>query len=95
MYVVSLQEVDNWTTLVADVDEVFASRDVDKMAAKIQGMKQSLVSLSQLRILILNYHLNTLIVSNNLHLMRFRCPGCYGQRLSGPMHISLLTSSWL
>ena len=46
MYVVSLQEVDNWTTLVADVDEVFASRDVDKMAAKIQGMKQSLVSLS-------------------------------------------------
>lgn len=38
-----LQEVDNWTALVADVDEVFASQDVGKMAARIQGMQHSLV----------------------------------------------------
>ena len=37
------QEVDNWTALMADVDEVFASQDVGKMAARIQGMQQSLV----------------------------------------------------
>ena len=37
------QEVDNWTALVADVDEVFASQDVGRMAAKIQGMQHSLV----------------------------------------------------
>ena len=41
-----VQEVDNWTALVADVDEVFASRDVGRMAAKIQGMQQSLVRIT-------------------------------------------------
>lgn len=38
-----LQEVDNWTALVADVDEVFASQDVSMMASRIQGMQHSLV----------------------------------------------------
>ena len=35
--------MDNWTALVSDVDEVFTSGDVDEMAARIQGMQQSLV----------------------------------------------------
>jgi len=36
--------VDNWSTLSSDVDEVFASQDVSRIAAKLAGMKQSLVS---------------------------------------------------
>ena len=39
-----MQEVDNWSTLSSDVDEVFASQDVSRIAAKLAGMKQSLVS---------------------------------------------------
>ena len=35
--------MDNWTALISDVDEVFASGDVDEMSARIQGMQQSLV----------------------------------------------------
>lgn len=27
----ALKEADNWTTLLADVDEVFASQDIDKV----------------------------------------------------------------
>lgn len=41
----ALQEVDNWTALISDVDEVFASGDVDEMSARIQGMQQSLIVL--------------------------------------------------
>ena len=37
------QEVDNWSTLSSDVDEVFASQDISVIAAKLAGMKQSLV----------------------------------------------------
>jgi len=43
MLILILQEVDNWSTLSSDVDEVFASQDVSMIAAKLAGMKQSLV----------------------------------------------------
>lgn len=42
-FIMILQEVDNWSTLSSDVDEVFASQDVSMIAAKLAGMKQSLV----------------------------------------------------
>ena len=35
--------MDNWSTLSSDVDEVFASQDISVIAAKLAGMKQSLV----------------------------------------------------
>lgn len=38
----ALQDADNWTTLSADVEEVFQSRDFVAIAAKLQGMQQSL-----------------------------------------------------
>ena len=31
----ALQEADNWTTLSADVEEVFASQDVEKVSAPL------------------------------------------------------------
>lgn len=38
----ALQEADNWTTLSANVDEVFDSGDVNKISEKLVGMQQSL-----------------------------------------------------
>lgn len=38
----ALQEADNWTTLSADVEEVFQTGDFHAIAAKLQGMQQSL-----------------------------------------------------
>lgn len=41
----ALQEADNWTTLSADVEEVFASQDLQKISTKLLGMQQSLTVL--------------------------------------------------
>jgi len=38
----ALQEADNWTTLSADVDQVFESQDITAISTKLVGMKQSL-----------------------------------------------------
>lgn len=38
----ALQEADNWTTLSADVDEVFDSGDINAISEKLVGMQQSL-----------------------------------------------------
>ncbi|XP_005105726.1 conserved oligomeric Golgi complex subunit 7 [Aplysia californica] len=38
----ALKEADNWTTLSADMDEVFQSQNVDDITAKLSGMQQSL-----------------------------------------------------
>lgn len=38
----ALREADNWTTLSADVDEVFESGDVNAISAKLIGMQNSL-----------------------------------------------------
>ncbi|KAK7114475.1 conserved oligomeric Golgi complex subunit 7-like [Littorina saxatilis] len=38
----ALKEADNWTTLSADVEEVFQSQDVEKITEKLAGMQQSL-----------------------------------------------------
>ncbi|XP_074645034.1 conserved oligomeric Golgi complex subunit 7-like [Tubulanus polymorphus] len=38
----ALQEADNWTTLSADVEEVFESQDIKSISAKLVGMQQSL-----------------------------------------------------
>lgn len=38
----ALREADNWTTLSADVEDVFESQDIDAMSKKIVGMQQSL-----------------------------------------------------
>ncbi|XP_072180039.1 conserved oligomeric Golgi complex subunit 7-like [Diadema setosum] len=42
----ALQEADNWTTLMADVDEVFASQDVQLIANKLLAMQRSLSMLA-------------------------------------------------
>lgn len=42
----ALQEADNWTTLSADVEEVFESRDIDAITTKLAGMQQSLQMLA-------------------------------------------------
>ncbi|XP_030837480.1 conserved oligomeric Golgi complex subunit 7 [Strongylocentrotus purpuratus] len=42
----ALQEADNWTTLMADVDEVFASKDVQLIADKLLAMQHSLSMLA-------------------------------------------------
>ncbi|XP_054771119.2 conserved oligomeric Golgi complex subunit 7-like [Lytechinus pictus] len=42
----ALQEADNWTTLMADVDEVFASQDVQLIANKLLAMQHSLSMLA-------------------------------------------------
>ncbi|KAL5483724.1 hypothetical protein EMCRGX_G020132 [Ephydatia muelleri] len=41
----ALQEADNWTTLSADVEDVFASQDLQKISTKLVGMQQSLTVL--------------------------------------------------
>lgn len=41
----ALQEADNWTTLFADVEDVFASQDLQKISMKLVGMQQSLTVL--------------------------------------------------
>lgn len=38
----ALQEADNWTTLSADVEEVFLSQDIQAITTKLVGMQQSL-----------------------------------------------------
>ncbi|XP_055955962.1 conserved oligomeric Golgi complex subunit 7 [Patella vulgata] len=38
----ALKEADNWTTLSADVEDVFLSEDVQAITAKLTGMQQSL-----------------------------------------------------
>ncbi|RUS78612.1 hypothetical protein EGW08_013618 [Elysia chlorotica] len=38
----ALKEADNWTTLSADMDEVFQSQNVDDITKKLTGMQQSL-----------------------------------------------------
>ncbi|GAB1599817.1 conserved oligomeric Golgi complex subunit 7-like [Argonauta hians] len=38
----ALKEADNWTTLSADVEEVFLSQDIQAITAKLVGMQQSL-----------------------------------------------------
>uniref|UniRef100_A0A0B7AI87 Conserved oligomeric Golgi complex subunit 7 n=1 Tax=Arion vulgaris TaxID=1028688 RepID=A0A0B7AI87_9EUPU len=38
----ALKEADNWTTLSADMDEVFQSQNVDEITSKLRGMQQSL-----------------------------------------------------
>jgi len=42
----ALQEADNWTTLSADVDQVFESQDITAISSKLVGMKHSLVVLT-------------------------------------------------
>ncbi|CAG5116805.1 unnamed protein product, partial [Candidula unifasciata] len=41
----ALKEADNWTTLSADMDEVFQSQNVDDITSKLRGMQQSLLML--------------------------------------------------
>ncbi|KAL4234116.1 Golgi transport complex subunit 7 [Mactra antiquata] len=38
----ALKEADNWTTLSADVEDVFESKDIEAITAKLSGMQQSL-----------------------------------------------------
>jgi len=38
----ALKEADNWTTLSADMDEVFQSQNIDDITSKLSGMQQSL-----------------------------------------------------
>ncbi|XP_013073398.2 conserved oligomeric Golgi complex subunit 7-like isoform X1 [Biomphalaria glabrata] len=38
----ALKEADNWTTLSADMDEVFQSQNIDDITSKLCGMQQSL-----------------------------------------------------
>ncbi|XP_033122594.1 conserved oligomeric Golgi complex subunit 7-like [Anneissia japonica] len=42
----ALQQADNWTTLMVDVDEVFLSKDVNAIASKLGAMQQSLSMLA-------------------------------------------------
>ncbi|XP_072035028.1 conserved oligomeric Golgi complex subunit 7-like [Amphiura filiformis] len=42
----ALQEADNWTTLMADVDEVFQSKDIQAIADKLMAMQHSLSMLA-------------------------------------------------
>ncbi|XP_071949491.1 conserved oligomeric Golgi complex subunit 7-like [Antedon mediterranea] len=42
----ALQQADNWTTLMVDVDEVFLSKDVNAIAGKLGAMQQSLSMLA-------------------------------------------------
>ncbi|KFM79728.1 Conserved oligomeric Golgi complex subunit 7, partial [Stegodyphus mimosarum] len=39
----ALREADNWTTLSADVEEIFDSGDINAIAMKLVGMQNSLV----------------------------------------------------
>ncbi|XP_052816204.1 conserved oligomeric Golgi complex subunit 7-like isoform X2 [Mya arenaria] len=41
----ALKEADNWTTLSADIEEVFQSKDIHAITAKLTGMQQSLLML--------------------------------------------------
>ncbi|CAL1543486.1 unnamed protein product [Lymnaea stagnalis] len=41
----ALKEADNWTTLSADMDEVFQSQNIDDITTKLCGMQQSLLML--------------------------------------------------
>ncbi|XP_059142129.1 conserved oligomeric Golgi complex subunit 7-like [Physella acuta] len=41
----ALKEADNWTTLSADIDEVFQSHNIDEITDKLCGMQQSLLML--------------------------------------------------
>ncbi|XP_053401502.1 conserved oligomeric Golgi complex subunit 7-like isoform X2 [Mercenaria mercenaria] len=38
----ALKEADNWTTLSADVEDVFQSQDIEAITSKLSGMQQSL-----------------------------------------------------
>ncbi|KAL5022632.1 hypothetical protein ScPMuIL_001787 [Solemya velum] len=38
----ALKEADNWTTLSADIEEVFESQNIQAITAKLSGMQQSL-----------------------------------------------------
>lgn len=42
----ALKEADNWTTLSADVEDVFQSQDVQAITSKLSGMQQSLQMLA-------------------------------------------------
>lgn len=37
-----LQEIDNWTALTADIDDVFASGNADVMAERLASLQQCL-----------------------------------------------------